>query len=100
MRALNDPAHQEFEPTIFSSVDFRDLSSRLHPVVYEYILKPYIKWAQSIARHPRVCIAISHLMFTLLLFPTHTNIFAVRGHSFVPSLKSSHKEFTDENVAM
>ncbi|KAI1647894.1 uncharacterized protein F4817DRAFT_336250 [Daldinia loculata] len=62
MRALNDPAHQEFEPTIFSSVDFRDLSSRLHPVVYEYILKPYIKWAQSIARHPSDVIMVTHLI--------------------------------------
>ncbi|KAI1660913.1 hypothetical protein F4813DRAFT_348772 [Daldinia decipiens] len=62
MRALNDPEHQEFEPSIFCSVDFRDLSSRLHPVVYQYILMPYIKWAQSIARHPSDVIMVTHLI--------------------------------------
>ncbi|KAI1775058.1 hypothetical protein F4818DRAFT_441882 [Hypoxylon cercidicola] len=31
MRALNDPASQDFEPTVFSSVDLRDLETRLHP---------------------------------------------------------------------
>ncbi|OTB12707.1 hypothetical protein K445DRAFT_320847 [Daldinia sp. EC12] len=62
MRALNDPAHQDFEPTIFSSVDYRDLSSRLHPVIYQYILQPYIKWAQSIARHPTDVVMVTHLI--------------------------------------
>ncbi|KAI1093035.1 hypothetical protein F5B19DRAFT_491801 [Rostrohypoxylon terebratum] len=40
MRAVNDPTNQNFEPTIFCTVDFRDLSSRLHPVVYKHILLP------------------------------------------------------------
>ncbi|KAI1807237.1 hypothetical protein F4811DRAFT_507536, partial [Daldinia bambusicola] len=62
MKALNDPAHQDFEPSIFSSVDYRDLSSRLHPVIYQYILQPYIKWAQGIARHPTDVIMITHLI--------------------------------------
>ncbi|KAI1141948.1 hypothetical protein F5Y05DRAFT_422217 [Hypoxylon sp. FL0543] len=53
MKALNDPASQDFEPTVFVSVDLQDLSSRLHPVVYRHILLPYVKWAQGIARHPR-----------------------------------------------
>ncbi|KAI5868382.1 hypothetical protein GGS23DRAFT_602178 [Durotheca rogersii] len=42
MKALNDPASPEFEPTVFSSVDLRDLSARLHPFVYDYVLLPYI----------------------------------------------------------
>ncbi|KAI1470336.1 uncharacterized protein F4812DRAFT_417112 [Daldinia caldariorum] len=62
MKALNDPAHQDFEPTIFSSVDYRDLSARLHPVIYQYVLQPYIKWAQGIARHPTDVIMITHLI--------------------------------------
>ncbi|KAI1399486.1 hypothetical protein F4819DRAFT_497960 [Hypoxylon fuscum] len=40
MKGLNDPASQDFEPTVFVSVDLQDLSSRLNPVVYKYILLP------------------------------------------------------------
>ncbi|XDG09290.1 hypothetical protein ABKA04_008905 [Annulohypoxylon sp. FPYF3050] len=40
MRAVNDPTNQNFEPTVFCTVDFRDLSSRLHPVIYKHILLP------------------------------------------------------------
>ncbi|KAI0900179.1 hypothetical protein F4806DRAFT_493173 [Annulohypoxylon nitens] len=40
MRAVNDPTNQSFEPTVFCTVDFRDLSSRLHPVIYKHILLP------------------------------------------------------------
>ncbi|KAI2621475.1 hypothetical protein GGS26DRAFT_569371 [Hypomontagnella submonticulosa] len=62
MRAVNDPASKDFEPAVFSSVDLRDLSPRLHPVIYQYILLPYIKWAQTIARHPSDVIMVTHLI--------------------------------------
>ncbi|KAI4866792.1 hypothetical protein F4820DRAFT_468537 [Hypoxylon rubiginosum] len=70
MKALNDPASQDYEPTVFSSVDLPDLERRLHPVIYRHILLPYIKWAQGIARHPRYVtrehtdvIMVTHLIF-------------------------------------
>ncbi|KAI0014223.1 fatty acid desaturase [Xylariaceae sp. FL0662B] len=62
MRGLNDPINPDFEPTIFSSVDLRDLSSRLHPVIYDHILLPYISWAQRIARHETDVVMITHLI--------------------------------------
>ncbi|KAI6091246.1 hypothetical protein F4821DRAFT_226782 [Hypoxylon rubiginosum] len=62
MKALNDPSSQDFEPTVFSSVDLQDLETRLHPVIYRHILLPYIKWAQGIARHPSDVVMITHLI--------------------------------------
>ncbi|KAI0889218.1 uncharacterized protein GGS22DRAFT_153429 [Annulohypoxylon maeteangense] len=62
MRAVNDPTHKDFEPSVFCTVDFRDLSSRLHPVIYKHILLPYVKWAQNVARHPSDVIMVTHLI--------------------------------------
>ncbi|KAI2466258.1 hypothetical protein F4781DRAFT_406509 [Annulohypoxylon bovei var. microspora] len=62
MKAVNDPTNQDYEPTVFCSVDLRDLSSRLHPVIYRYILLPYVKWAQGIARHPSDVVMVTHLI--------------------------------------
>ncbi|KAI0872545.1 fatty acid desaturase [Hypoxylon argillaceum] len=59
---LNDPASQDFEPTIFSSWDMRDLKSRLPPAVYQYMLLPYVSWAQTIARHETDVIMVTHLI--------------------------------------
>ncbi|KAI0161024.1 hypothetical protein GGR52DRAFT_562604 [Hypoxylon sp. FL1284] len=62
MRALNDPASQDYEPTVFVSVDLRDLEARLHPLIYKHVLLPYIKWAQGIARHPSDVVMVTHLI--------------------------------------
>ncbi|KAL7627733.1 hypothetical protein AAE478_001928 [Parahypoxylon ruwenzoriense] len=70
MKALNDPASQDFEPTIFSSVDMRDLPSRLHPLIYHHVLLPYIKWAQTIARHPRTSSDVVMVTHLIIYFTT------------------------------
>ncbi|KAI1758740.1 hypothetical protein GGR53DRAFT_528629 [Hypoxylon sp. FL1150] len=70
MRALNDPSSQDFEPTVFSSVDLQDLETRLHPVIYRHILLPYIKWAQGIARHPRQLSDVVMITHLILYFTT------------------------------
>ncbi|KAI1083655.1 hypothetical protein F5B20DRAFT_527908 [Whalleya microplaca] len=62
MRGLNDPTSPDFEPTVFSSVDLQDLSTRLHPVIYNHILLPYISWAQGIARHKTDVVMVTHLL--------------------------------------
>ncbi|KAI0111222.1 fatty acid desaturase [Nemania sp. FL0031] len=59
---LNDPASQEFEPTVFSSWDLKDLESRLPPGVYQYLLVPYISWAQGIARYKTDVVMVTHLI--------------------------------------
>ena len=62
LRAWNDPTHADFEPTVFSSVDLRDLSSRLHPLVYRKLLLPYVNWARKIARHETDVVMVTHLI--------------------------------------
>lgn len=62
MKGLNDPSHSDFEPAVFSSVDLQDLSSKLHPIVYQNLLLPYIKWAQKVARFKTDVVMITHLI--------------------------------------
>lgn len=62
LTALNDPASQDFEPTVFSTWDMRDIKSRLPPGVYQYILLSYISWAQNVARHKTDVIMVTHLI--------------------------------------
>ncbi|KAI0019876.1 fatty acid desaturase [Xylariomycetidae sp. FL0641] len=62
MTRLNDPAAQGFEPTVFSSVDLRDLRTRLHPAVYTYVLEPYIAWARKVARYETDVVMVTHLL--------------------------------------
>ncbi len=50
LKALSDPKSSSFEPTVFSSVDVSTL--KLHPAVDRFLLRPYIRWAQTIVRHP------------------------------------------------
>ncbi|OTB06501.1 hypothetical protein M426DRAFT_72274 [Hypoxylon sp. CI-4A] len=40
MRARNNPADKDFEPTVFVSVDLPDLASRWNPLLYRYLLTP------------------------------------------------------------
>ncbi|CAJ2503549.1 Uu.00g109430.m01.CDS01 [Anthostomella pinea] len=59
---LNDPASQDFEPSVFSSWDLSELSTRLHPAVHRHILQPYISWARTVARHDTDVIMVTHLI--------------------------------------
>ncbi|KAI0401653.1 fatty acid desaturase [Xylaria palmicola] len=62
LAGLNNPASKEFEPTVFSSWDIRDLKSQLPPEVYQYILLPYVSWAQKIARYETDVVMVTHLI--------------------------------------
>ncbi|KAI0133543.1 hypothetical protein BJ170DRAFT_165774 [Xylariales sp. AK1849] len=62
MIADNDPASKDFEPTIFVSIDHRDLRSRLHPVIYKYILQPYVSWARHVVRTETDVVMVTHLI--------------------------------------
>ncbi|KAI1827580.1 fatty acid desaturase [Xylaria intraflava] len=59
---LNNPTSQDFEPTVFSSFDMRDLKSRLPSGVYRYLLLPYISWAQKVARYETDVVMVTHLI--------------------------------------
>ncbi|KAI0551795.1 fatty acid desaturase [Xylaria curta] len=62
LKALNQPKCKDFEPTIFSSWDLRDLKSRLPPGVYQYILMPYVSWAMKVARFETDVVMVTHLI--------------------------------------
>jgi hypothetical protein len=60
LKAMNDPGSSAFEPTVFSSVDLGTL--KVHPMVDRLLLAPYIRWAQSIVRHPTDVVMLTHLL--------------------------------------
>jgi hypothetical protein len=65
LQALNDPKSSAFEPTVFSSVDIGTL--KLPEPIDRFLLRPYIRWAQSVVRHPADVVMVTHL---LLYFST------------------------------
>jgi hypothetical protein len=65
MKAMSDPKHDEFEPTVFVSVDLRDLKRR-YPRLDKYVLQPYVKWASGIARRPTDVVFLTHLLLYLV----------------------------------
>jgi hypothetical protein len=82
LKAFNDPENDAFAPTVFVSVDLGDLTCRLHPAVNQYLLQPYIKWAQTVARKPADVVMITHL---ILYFTTSvpSALFLFRNFSYL-----------------
>ncbi|KAI0436591.1 fatty acid desaturase [Xylaria telfairii] len=62
LKALNQPKCQDFEPTVFSTWDLRDLKSRLPPAVYQHLLIPYMSWATNVARFETDVVMVTHLI--------------------------------------
>ncbi|KAJ9613489.1 hypothetical protein H2200_003431 [Cladophialophora chaetospira] len=60
LRAYNDPEHEEFEPTVFSSWDLSTV--QLPFGLNQRVLYPYIRWARSIARNQNDVIMVTHLI--------------------------------------
>jgi hypothetical protein len=56
---LNDPSSVDFEPTVFTSVDLRDL--QLPKIVDRWLLRPYIDFASKIVRHKTDVVFVTHL---------------------------------------
>ncbi|KAI9665144.1 MAG: hypothetical protein M1831_002154 [Alyxoria varia] len=60
LKALNNPKHAEFEPTVFVSTDLRDL--QLPVFARRYLLDPYIRWASGVVRNPTDVVMLTHLI--------------------------------------
>jgi hypothetical protein len=60
--AMNNPAHLEFEPTVFSTYDMKDLQQNLLPLIYRYLLRPYINTARNIVRVETDVVILTHLI--------------------------------------
>jgi hypothetical protein len=58
LKAYNDPASEEFAPTIFTTWDDKDIP----PFLNEYICKPYARIAMRIVRHPTDVVFLTHIV--------------------------------------
>ncbi|KAL8420312.1 hypothetical protein RB594_003190 [Gaeumannomyces avenae] len=60
LESLSDPKHPNFEPTVFVSVDLKDL--KLPAFVDRYLLRPYIGVAQKVVRYKTDVVMLTHLL--------------------------------------
>jgi hypothetical protein len=65
LQAMNDPENELFEPSIFNSVDYRQINWTCP--LNKWILRPYINYAQSIVRVETDVVILTHI---LLYFST------------------------------
>ncbi|KAH7402855.1 hypothetical protein BKA66DRAFT_10660 [Pyrenochaeta sp. MPI-SDFR-AT-0127] len=59
LRNLNNPKSDDFEPTIFSSVDEPDIKN---PIFRQWIIDPYIRWARTVVRVETDVVMVTHLL--------------------------------------
>lgn len=72
LRALNDPTHPHFQPTVFVTWDDKDIP----PVINEYLVKPYARIASRIVRHPADIVFLTHiLLYTFVNVPSAVYLF-------------------------
>lgn len=69
MDNLNDASNADFDPMVFQSWDLAVLQAKLPPAVQEYVLLPYIRWAQGVVRFKTDVVMVTHLIlyFTTLV---------------------------------
>ncbi|KAL5341099.1 hypothetical protein BJX70DRAFT_74682 [Aspergillus crustosus] len=60
LKDLNDPESADFEPTVFVTWDIKDLKN--HPVLYEWLIKPYINLARQVVRVETDTVMLTHLI--------------------------------------
>lgn len=60
LQALNDPLHNDFEPTVFVSWDMWQI--KLHPLLNRFFLQPYIEWARKVVRVDTDVVMVTHLI--------------------------------------
>ena len=60
LRSLNNPAHEDFEPTVFVTWDLRNII--LPSFIDQWILQPYIRWATTVVRNPTDVVMLTDLI--------------------------------------
>lgn len=61
LEALNDPSDPNFQPTVFVSFDKKDVPQWTH----EALIKPYVRFATSVIRHPSDVVFLTHILLYL-----------------------------------
>lgn len=83
INALNNPTHEDFEPTVFQAWDLSAIP--LPPWAQQHLLKPYTRWASTVVRVPTDVVILTHLIFyfstlvpsAVLLFYHFTYVHAI-----------------------
>ncbi|KAJ5770021.1 uncharacterized protein N7511_002072 [Penicillium nucicola] len=65
LKALNDVTDPDFDPTVFQFWETHLLRQKLPRPIRQYLLEPYIRWAQQVARFPADVVMITHLLLYL-----------------------------------
>lgn len=65
LKALNDASDPEFDPTVFQFWETNYLRRKLPHPIRQYLLEPYVRWAQKVARFPTDVVMITHLLLYL-----------------------------------
>jgi hypothetical protein len=60
LEALNDPKHENFDPTVFVSWDLHDV--KVPPVIDQFLLQPYIRFGRTIVRTDTDVVLLTHLI--------------------------------------
>ncbi|KAJ5099373.1 hypothetical protein N7532_006374 [Penicillium argentinense] len=68
LQGMNDASHPAFDPTVFQLWDTPDLA-KLPAPIQQYVLQPYINWAQGVVRYRTDVVMLTHLIlyFTTLV---------------------------------
>ncbi|KAF2641744.1 fatty acid desaturas-like protein [Massarina eburnea CBS 473.64] len=62
MKDLNNPTSSKFEPTIFVTRDYPDITN---PLLRKYIVDPYVRWGRSVVRVDTDVVMLTHLFLYL-----------------------------------
>ncbi|KAI3401815.1 hypothetical protein diail_8193 [Diaporthe ilicicola] len=65
LKGLNDSTSEHFEPSVLSSLDLRDLPSKIPTTICRHVLQPYVLWGQKIVRHETDVLMLTHLILYL-----------------------------------
>jgi hypothetical protein len=60
LEALNDPEHEDFDPTVFVAWDLHNV--KIPPVIDQFLLQPYIKLGRTIVRSDTDVVLLTHLI--------------------------------------
>ena len=63
LRALNNPSHPKFEPTVLSMYDRKDIPAWVNRL----ILDPYGRIATKIVRHPTDVVFLTHILWNMFI---------------------------------
>ncbi|KAH9845436.1 acylamide-delta3(E)-desaturase [Teratosphaeria destructans] len=78
LRAMNNPSHPDYEPTVLSMYDRKDIPEWIN----RYILDPYSRIAVNIVRHPTDIVFLTHILWDACII-VPSAIYLYRNFSYL-----------------